>query len=77
MLTPEENKKVIDDYDYLANAASAGDCTGLIPSLPTSETELESYQDVYQYHPSYSQVWHAANDKNSRKDSVNDTKKDD
>ena len=40
MLTPKENKKIIDDYDYLANAASSGDCTGLIPSLPTSDTEL-------------------------------------
>ena len=28
------NKKTIDDFNYLANAASAMDCTGLIPSLP-------------------------------------------
>lgn len=51
MLNPKENEKIIDDYDYLSNAASARDCTGLIPFLPTSEAELESYNDVYQYQP--------------------------
>lgn len=51
MLNPKENEKIIDDYDYLSNAASARDCTGLIPFLPTSEGELESYNDVYQYQP--------------------------
>ncbi len=39
------------DYDYLTNAASAGDCTGLIPSLPQSEAELESYNATYQFLP--------------------------
>ena len=28
----EKNQKTIDDYDYLSNAASKQDCTGLIPS---------------------------------------------
>ncbi len=51
MLNPKENEKIIDDFDYLSNAASARDCTGLIPFLPTSEAELESYNDVYQYRP--------------------------
>lgn len=51
MLNPKENEKLIDDYDYLQNAASSNDCTGLIPSLPTSEAELESYNEVYQYQP--------------------------
>lgn len=51
MKTPNENKKIIDDFDYLSNAASIHECTGLIPSLPTSEAELESYNDVYQYRP--------------------------
>ena len=27
------------------------DCTGLIPSAPVSEAELESYEDVYHYRP--------------------------
>ena len=32
----EKNQKIIDDYDYLSNAASMQDCTGLIPSEPIS-----------------------------------------
>ena len=49
MLNNKENEKIIDDYDYLSNAASSMDCTGLIPSLPVSDAELESYNDLYQY----------------------------
>lgn len=45
------NKELIDDYDYLTNAASTMDCTGLIPSLPQSEEELDSYNDIVQYMP--------------------------
>ena len=45
----KENQKLIDSYDYLSNAASTHDCTGLIPSAPVSEAELESYEDVYHY----------------------------
>lgn len=66
MLTPEENKEIVDDYDYLQTAASARECTGLIPFLPTSDAELESYQEIYQYHPSFSQVRHAANAKTEK-----------
>lgn len=51
MSNKKKNQKIIDDFDYLSNAASASDCTGLIPSLPASEAELESYNDVYQYRP--------------------------
>lgn len=47
----KENQKLIDSYDYLSNAASTHDCTGLIPSAPVSEEELESYEDVYHYRP--------------------------
>ena len=32
-LKKKTNREIIDDYDYLANAASSMDCTGLIPSL--------------------------------------------
>ena len=48
-----ENQSLIDSYDYMAGAASAGDCTGLIPAAPVSEAERESYQDLdaYQYRP--------------------------
>lgn len=51
MSDKKKNQKIIDNFDYLSNAASTNDCTGLIPSLPTSEAELESYNDVYQYRP--------------------------
>ena len=44
-------KEIIDSYDYLANAASTTDCTGLIPSAPVSKAERESYEDVYLYTP--------------------------
>lgn len=37
-----------DDYlDF--KACSATDCTGLIPALPQSDSELESYAEVYHY----------------------------
>ena len=37
----EENQKVIDSYDYLSNAVSTMDCTGLIPSAPKNTAELD------------------------------------
>lgn len=51
MSKSRKNQKIIDDYDYLSNAASSGDCTGLIPAPPQNEAELESYCDLYQYLP--------------------------
>lgn len=44
-----QKKDLIDDFDYLSNAASTTDCTGLIPSLPQNEAELEAYNDIVQY----------------------------
>ncbi len=39
-----------DDPDYLdIKACSATDCTGLIPALPQSDSELASYAQVYHY----------------------------
>ena len=45
------NQEVTDSYDFLSNAASTQDCTGLIPSGPVNEDELESYEAVYHYQP--------------------------
>lgn len=45
----KENEEIIDSYDYLANAASTQDCTGLIPANPLSQEALEAYEDVYNY----------------------------
>lgn len=47
----QENQSIIDSYDYLSNAASSQDCTGLIPSEPISEGELEAYEDLYHFLP--------------------------
>lgn len=39
-----------DETDYLdIQACCAQDCTGLIPSLPVNEEELESYADLYHF----------------------------
>lgn len=46
----KENEKTIDRYDYLANAASAHESTGLIPANPYPET-LEAYEDVFHFEP--------------------------
>lgn len=44
-----ENQRIINSYDYLGKAASATDCTGLIPSNPSGSAELESYEELYPY----------------------------
>lgn len=49
--TVKSNRQIIDDYDYLGKSCSVQDCTGLIPSAPTSQEELESYEDLYPYLP--------------------------
>lgn len=46
-----KNQKIIASYDYLANAASPMDCTGLIPSKPSSKAEINSYEDLYNFLP--------------------------
>lgn len=45
------NKEIIDSYDYLSNAASSQDCTGLIPAAPVSAAEVESYEELYHFLP--------------------------
>ncbi len=52
----ESNKKAEsttskNNYDIDIQACSTMDCTGLIPSAPQSESELESYEDLYPYIP--------------------------
>ena len=36
MRKDRKNQEIIDAYDYLSNAASSQDLTGLIPSAPSS-----------------------------------------
>ena len=40
MRKDRKNQEIIDAYDYLSNAASSQDLTGLIPSAPSSAEEL-------------------------------------
>ena len=47
----EENEKIIDSYDYMANAATTQDCTGLIPGNPIPGDNMEAYEDIYHYEP--------------------------
>ena len=46
----KENESIIDSYDYLANAASTQDCTGLIPANPYPEA-MEAYEEVFHFEP--------------------------
>lgn len=52
MKRQENPKRTPDDYDYLSSAASATEFTGLIPSLPQNDAELESYNDIWKFLPS-------------------------
>ncbi len=45
------NQEIIDEFDYLSNAASSQDCTGLIPSEPASTEEVEAYEELYRFLP--------------------------
>lgn len=45
----QEKKDLTDPYEIDIQACSTMDCTGLIPALPHSEEELESYRDLYPY----------------------------
>lgn len=44
-----KNEDTTDRYDYLSNAASTQDCTGLIPANPLSQEAMEAYEDIYHY----------------------------
>lgn len=47
----KNNEDLSDSYDYLTNAASSQDCTGLIASAPESCEELEAYEELYHFLP--------------------------
>lgn len=39
----------LSDSCFSKSICSSTDCTGLIPALPSSEAELESYEEMYQF----------------------------
>ena len=44
-----ENEEIIDSYDYLTNAASTTDCTGLMPTPAYTEEQRESYDAIFHF----------------------------
>lgn len=49
---PEEQpEKAQQLQDELMNTGSSGDCTGLIPTIPVSSDELDSYAELYSFLP--------------------------
>lgn len=49
MKEPSKNKSADTDWEIDIQSCSATDCTGLIPSLPQDEAEVEAYEDLYPY----------------------------
>jgi hypothetical protein len=47
MKKDKKNEEIIDSYDYLANAASSMDCTGLMPTPAHTPEEREAYDAIY------------------------------
>lgn len=45
----DKNKYHVDENTF--QAASSGDCTGLIPARPEDPEELEFYDELYNYLP--------------------------
>ena len=44
--------KPVDSFGYdCCNACSARDCTGLIPSAPLTEEEMDAYREIYDFEP--------------------------
>ena len=48
---PHPEQTAEDEVFELCNAASSTDCTGLIPTPPQTEAEMESYMRIYDYQP--------------------------
>lgn len=46
----KEKNKNCEEYDYL-KAASAQDCTGLIPSGIQDDGKIENYEELYPFLP--------------------------
>lgn len=47
MKKDKKNEEIIDSYDYLANAASTTDYTGLMPTPADTEAEREAYDAIF------------------------------
>lgn len=47
MKKDKKNEEIIDSYDYLTNAASTTDCTGLMPTPAYTEDQREAYDAIF------------------------------
>lgn len=52
--TKKQNSEAAESLDFSGSCfsksiCSSTDCTGLIPALPSSEAELEAYEEMYQF----------------------------
>lgn len=45
----EAGKADLTGSCFSKSVCSSTDCTGLIPALPSSEAELEAYEEMYQF----------------------------
>ncbi|MCD8230571.1 MAG: hypothetical protein LUD14_01885 [Clostridiales bacterium] len=50
-MSEDKKQNIADDYDYIGQAASATEQTGLMPTAAQSESEKESYRMLYPYPP--------------------------
>ena len=42
----KQNQEILDSIDYLNQAASTTECTGLMPTPPLNNYEKESYEEI-------------------------------
>ena len=49
-------KNPMFDFD-ISNAISSTDCTGLIPWAPSSEEQLDSYDEIMNYSPETANIY--------------------
>ena len=47
MKPTKPNQEILDSIDYLNQAASTTECTGLMPTIPQTKYEQESYEKIF------------------------------
>ncbi len=47
MKTKIPNQEILNSIDYLNQAASTTECTGLMPTPPQNDYEKESYEEIF------------------------------
>jgi hypothetical protein len=60
MKKDKNNHIIFNDNDLdECDAVSATDCTGLIPSAPNNDEELEAYNEIIAYSPKSANVFNS------------------